>query len=494
MNVRIREWNLKDKIILHVVVIGALTALVLSYVFINTQRAVVRTMSQQKLELISPLIEKSLYLFMKEGRITNLESTLGEIAASHDIQKIRIINRQGRILHSSEIKEVGGSEDSRHVRRWNDFLLQRERSRIFFVKSPTMIQGLSLIENKGACLGCHSDQTAVSGILEVAVDYSATAALLKRSQLKAILLAFFSLAIVTFVILRLFEKLINRPISQLKNKMKKVEEGDLAIPFSSSGNDEIGGLSRSFEIMVQKLKDSNRQIHELFDKQMEKAEHLASIGELAAGLAHEIRNPIAGIMGALEIITAKTEASDPRKEIFSEMHLQIVKINNIIQDLLSYAKPREISVSLVNPDECVRNAIRLAEPQVKKKEILFRFKGLGNGHLARLDADKIQEVLLNLMLNSIAAIPERGGIFVELLKKDERDLRIVFTDDGTGIREDVLPHIFTPFFTTKSGGTGLGLSICKKIIEAHAGSIQVKSAVGHGTTFLIDLPVLQSGG
>ncbi len=494
MNWRIREWSLKGKIILHVVVIGALTALVLSGVFIHTQRTVVRTMSQQKLELISPLIEKSLYLFMKEGRIANLEATLGEIAASHDIQKIRIINRQGRILHSSEPREVGGSEEIGHVRRWNDFLLRRDRSRVFFVKSRKMIQGLSLIENKGSCLGCHTDQTAVNGILEVAIDYSTTTALLNRSQLSSTLLAFVSLAALTFVILRLFNKLVNRPISQLKTKMKKVEKGDLVLPLSAFKNDEIGGLSQAFDIMVQKLQDSNRQIRELFDRQMEKAEHLASIGELAAGLAHEIRNPIAGIMGALEIITSETQASDPRREIFAEMHRQIVRINAIIQDLLSYARPRDMNMSRVNPDECVRNAIRLAEPQVKNKEIRFDFRGLGDGLRARLDSDKIQEVLLNLMLNSIAAVSEKGVISVELQVKNEGGLRILLTDDGAGIREDVRPHIFTPFFTTKSGGTGLGLSICKKIVDAHAGSIGVMSVPGQGTTFVIDLPVLEEGG
>jgi len=225
---------------------------------------------------------------------------------------------------------------------------------------------------------------------------------------------------------------------------------------------------------------------------MEKAEHLASIGELAAGLAHEIRNPIAGMKGALEIINQKTDEQDPTKEIFTEMLLHIEKINNTVQDLLSYARPKEMSVSLINPNECIQNAIKLATPQMNNKEIHFHFKGLENDDRAQVDADKIQEVMLNLMLNSISSIEKKGNISIELSKRNKQELEINVSDDGAGIKKEHLLQIFNPFFTTKSRGTGLGLSICKKIVDAHSGSIDVKSEERKGTHFTIRLPVLQS--
>jgi hypothetical protein len=246
--------------------------------------------------------------------------------------------------------------------------------------------------------------------------------------------------------------------------------------------------------MVRKLKEANHKIEKLFNKQMEKAEHLASIGELAAGLAHEIRNPIAGMKGALEIINQKMDESNPNKEIFIEILLQIEKINNIIQDLLSYAKPKEMSVGFVNPNECVKNAVKLATPQINNKDIHFRFRGLENGTYAWMDADKIQEVMLNLMLNSISAIDKKGHITIDLRERNKRGLEIIFSDNGKGMKKEILPQIFNPFFTSKKRGTGLGLSICKKIITAHKGSIEVKSQEREGTTFTIRLPVFQPEG
>ena len=488
----IKDWSLKHKIILHVVVIGILAAILLTFLYLKTQKNIIHTMSRQKAELVGAMIENSIFSSMKEGKKEKVQSTLQEIVSSDDIKKIRIVSPDGRILRSSEKNEIGSSVESQTLDKMKTSLSKKSQSNIFFIKQKSTIQGFRIIENRVECMGCHSPQEKINGILEVNIDYDPTAALLQKSQLKGIIIGLTALTILTFIIIRLFEKLINRPISTLKDKMKKVQEGNLDIKFTPSKNDEIGSLTQSFNIMIRKLKEANHKIEELFNKQMEKAEHLASIGELAAGLAHEIKNPIAGMKGALEIINQKTDASDFKKEIFTEMLLQIEKINNIIQDLLSYAKPKEINVSLIDPNECIKNAIKLAKPHIDNKNIHFHFKGSENGPLACIDSDKIQEVMLNMMLNSISAIQKKGNITIELYEKQKKELEIIFSDDGIGIKEEYLPQIFNPFFTTKRRGTGLGLSISKKIIEAHKGSIEVKSAEKKGTTFFIRLPVLQS--
>ncbi|HDZ27149.1 MAG TPA: sensor histidine kinase [Candidatus Aminicenantes bacterium] len=492
--INIKEWKLRHKIILHVVIIGILTAILLTFLYIKTQRNIIHTMSRQKAELVGSMIESSIFSAMKDGKLENVQTALQEIATPSDIKKIRIISPQGKILRSSEEDEIGSTVESSTLDKMNEFLSKKNLSDIIFIRPKSTIQGFHIIENRNECFNCHSPSKKINGILEVNIDYAATVALLQKNQLKGVIIALVSLVILNFVILRLFEKIINRPIFQLKDKMKKVQEGDLNIQLSSLKNDEIGSLTQSFAIMVRKLKEANHKIEELFNKQMEKAEHLASIGELAAGLAHEIRNPIAGMKGALEIINEKTDEKDIRKEIFTEILLQIEKINNIIQDLLSYAKPKEMSVNLVDPNECVKNAMKLAAPQISDKDIHFRFKGLENGTPAYIDADKIQEVILNLMLNSISAINKKGHITIDLRERNKRGLEIILSDNGKGIKKEILSQIFNPFFTTKKRGTGLGLSICKKIIMAHKGSIEVKSQERKGTTFTIRLPVFQSEG
>jgi signal transduction histidine kinase len=485
-----KQWKLRYKIIFHIAVIGVLTAFFLVFLFMNTQSSIIHKISQQKAELVGSMIEKSISSYMKAGNIETVQTTLREISSSADIKKIRIINYEGKISHSSEADDVGNSVEPRTLEKMREFIANKNLSNTIFEMPKSTILGLRKIENRSECFGCHRTQEKINSILEVDIDHSGAVALLQKNQIKGIVIALGALAVLSFVILRLFEKLINRPISQLKEKMKKVQEGHLDIQFSASKNDEIGSLAKNFNSMVTDLKKANQKIEELFSKQMEKAEHLASIGELAAGLAHEIKNPIAGMKGALEIINQKTNASDPKKEIFTEILVQIDKINNVVHDLLRYARPKEMSMSAVDPNEPIKTAIKFAKTQINNKEISIRFNSLNNGTLGLIDADKIQEVMLNLMINSISAINKKGLITINLSEKDKRVLEIILSDDGMGIKKDHLPQIFHPFFTTKNRGTGLGLSICKKIIEAHEGSIDVESKEEEGTTFTIELPVL----
>ena len=489
----IKQWSLRNKIILHVMVIGVITTAVLIFLYLRAQRSIIHSMSRQKAELVGLMIESNLGTAMKEGNPEEVQDTIQQTASSSYIKKIRILSPEGKILRSSEEGEIGNASEVSIQNKLKDLFSNGTKSNILFLKPESTIQNFRLIENKKECYACHSPQKKVNGILEINVDYSSTAFLLQKSQRKGILIGVLSISILIFIILRLFEKLVNRPISRLKDSMKTVQEGDLSIHFPVVKHDEIGSLAESFNAMVKKLREANQKIEHLHNQQMEKAEHLASIGELAAGLAHEIKNPIAGMKGALEIISQKTDPSDPKKEIFNEILLQIEKIHNVIQDLLSYARPKEMSFSLVNPNECIENAIKLAKPQKNSKDIIFHFEGLHNNTLACIDADKIQELMLNLMLNSISAIEKKGQIDIKLLERNKKELEILLKDNGRGIKRDQLSQIFNPFFTTKSRGTGLGLSICKKIAAAHQGSLQVKSKEGKGTTFLIRLPVLLPG-
>jgi signal transduction histidine kinase len=487
----IKDWSLKHKIVFHVIVVGVLTAVVLIFIYLGTQRNIIHTISQQKAELITATIEKGIFNAMKEGNLDEVQSTLQQISLSKDIQKVRILDPQGEILRSSNEKEQGKLVDSDSQNQMNEFLSNDSISFFVFNNPKSTLRGFHIIENRNECFGCHSASEEINGILEVNIDYAETSALLKKNQIKGVIIAIVSLSMLTFIIIRLFDKLVTRPIIHLKDKMREVQEGNLSIQISSQKKDEIGSLTKNFQTMIDNLKNANHKIEELHQEQMERAEHLASLGEIAAGLAHEIKNPTAGMKGALEIINQKIEETDPTKEIFSEILLQIDKIDQIIEDLLSYAKPKEMKKKDVNPNICAENSIKMARPQVKDKDIHFDFQGVENNTIACMDEDKIQEVILNLSLNSIAAINESGNISVQLKKRTPADLEIIVKDDGQGIKEEIRPQIFHPFYTTKSRGTGLGLSICKKIINSHLGSIQVESEEGKGTTFTIHLPVLK---
>ena len=492
INFKLIHWNLRNKIILHVLVVGILAAFILSYIFITTQNNVIEILNMQKSEMVSSMIECNLTYQMLQDADEKIKAILQRLSALSNIDRVRILNLEGQILHSSHSKEEGAFLSANEKKKLTTLFSDFNQKNFFSLKPAFSSQSYLAIENKVECHTCHAPEKKTNGILEIKLDERTTQSLLRRNQLTGIIVALVALIILSYIILRLFEKIINRPLSQLKEIMKNVQEGNLDSLIQPSKNDEIGSLSHSFNTMVEKLHKANHKIDELHQQQMERASHLASMGELAAGLAHEIKNPIAGIKGALEIIKHRTNSDDPQIEIFDEILVQIDKIHNIIQDLLSYSKPKEIKKRPANPNNCIIDAIKLAQPQIQKKDIQIAFARLKDDIQIMMDEDKVQEVMLNLLLNSIAAIERKGEISIQLKIDNNNMLEITVSDDGRGIKAEHLSQVFNPFFTTRKKGTGLGLSICKKIIDAHQGSIQVTSQEEKGTTFIIQVPIRQS--
>ncbi len=482
------DWNLRHKIILHIFVVGILSTVFLFYLYFSMQKDLIDTLYQQKAEMVATMIDCNVTHHMEAGRSSNVGPALSQIASPSSIGRLRIIDLEGRILNSSEpeeIQSVIGTDDLEIVKRLYPDLSQ---DHIFGLKPVTATKSYIVIPNREECYGCHSPEIRAVGILEVQLDNSITSSLLSGFHIKSIFLALMALTVLIFIILRLFEKIINRPLAQLKDYMKKIQAGDLSVQLQAKKHDEIGGLTQDFNTMVKKLDEANARIEDLHNQQLERAGHLASLGELAAGLAHEIKNPIAGIKGSLEIITERTDPDDPKKEIFVEIIKQTDKIHMIVKDLLNYAKPKELEMMQTDLGSCLQEAINLAKSQIKGKDIRFHYEGLEKDIIVVSDANKLQEVALNLLLNSIAAIDNTGAITIKTDTPQENEVMISISDTGKGIKPEHLDQLFTPFFTTRKEGTGLGLSICKQIIEAHHGRIDVQSEPGEGTTFFIHLP------
>lgn len=486
------NWKLRSKIILHILVIGTITAFFISYFFTKSQKDIIRATSLQTFNLVGGVIEKSILEIMREGRSDKVQAVIKNISTSQNIQSLRILSPEGKILVSSRQGEKGTQVDKSIQEKLDRYLSGEDPTKIFSIRSPTFIQEFRTIKNSKECFQCHDPNLDIIGVLEMSINYAAVLSIWKSSQPLGIIVSLLALFVLTSIILRLFEKIINRPIFNLKNRMEKIQEGDFTSKVPITKDDEIGDLAKSFNVMITKLEEANKRIEELHEKQMEKAEHLASLGEIAAGLAHDVRNPISGMKGAIEIIHNKTDDSDSNKEVFKEVLVQIDKIDNVIRDLLRFARPKDLDIRVNPVEECIENSIKLAQMRVKNKDIQFHFSKPDKNIIARLDADKIQDVLLNLLLNSIAAIKIKGNVTIELSVQNEKNLIISVSDDGSGIPKEQLSQIFQPFFTTKSEGTGLGLSICSKIITAHSGTIEVESTEGKGTTFTIYLPILES--
>jgi signal transduction histidine kinase len=282
---------------------------------------------------------------------------------------------------------------------------------------------------------------------------------------------------------------IQRPVIELQEKVQQVGEGNLNVSVTfAKRNDEIGDLGRNFNRMVEQLRRDRDEINRLHRNQMSRAEHLATLGELATGLAHEIRNPLAGIAGVIEIVGRDLPSTSPARAVIKDVRQEITQINRIVTDLLETARPRQPRIRRSDLNVTVEHAVMLARQQALLKPILIDLHKLPSLPEVEHDSDQIHQVLLNLLLNAIQAISGKGVIQVEIEESGPNAI-IAVSDNGRGIPPEHLPNIFRPFYTTKGNGTGLGLSLAKRIVEEHLGRIEVTSSVGTGTKFIVTLPI-----
>jgi hypothetical protein len=282
--------------------------------------------------------------------------------------------------------------------------------------------------------------------------------------------------------------LVQRPMVELQEKFASISEGNLDVTVSfSRRNDEIGDLGRNFNYMMQQLRESRMEIETMHRTQMSRAEHLATLGELATGLAHEIRNPLAGIAGVFEIISRDLPAASPARAMVKDVRQEINQINRILTDLLETARPHPPRMMRSNLNTTVEHAVMLARQQVLSQPIKIELQQAPDLAEVEHDSDQIHQLLLNLLLNAVQAIEGAGTVRVEIGSR-ENCARVTVSDTGRGIPEERLPQIFRPFYTTRGNGTGLGLSLVRRIVDEHHGRISVTSVVGEGSVFEVLLP------
>lgn len=290
------------------------------------------------------------------------------------------------------------------------------------------------------------------------------------------------------VLLVVLALVVQRPLVELSRKIEQVSGGNLNAQVDFAGrDDDIGRLGRNFNDMVRQLRESRDEVRRVYETRMSRAEHLATLGELAAGLAHEIRNPLAGIAGAVEILGRELPSASPSRAVVGEVQQEVRRIQDTIGELLDYARPRPVDMGAADLNATAEHAVQMARQQVTSRPIEIRFTPAELPPVMH-DPAQIGRVILNLLLNAIQALDRAGFVSVEL-KAGEGYAAISVRDNGSGISPEHLAKIFRPFFSTKRRGTGLGLSLSRRIVEQHGGSIEVRSSLGEGAEFTIRLPL-----
>lgn len=295
------------------------------------------------------------------------------------------------------------------------------------------------------------------------------------------------------VMIMVLAVVVHRPMSELQEKIAQVREGDLTVSVNfANRNDEIGDLGRDFNDMVRQLRESREEIQRLHRTQMSRAEHLATMGELAAGLAHEIRNPLAGIAGVIEIIGRDLPKESPARSVLKDVRSEVLHINKIVSELLEIARPKAPDFRIADLNTTAEHAVLFARDQAASKGVSIDLVRDSSEQFIEHDAGQIHQVLLNLLLNGVQACEEGGKVSLEVAHDDDA-VQLTVVDTGRGIPPDILPNIFRPFFTTKGNGTGLGLSLARRMVENHGGKLEVDSWLGKGSRFTVSLPKQRAG-
>lgn len=232
-------------------------------------------------------------------------------------------------------------------------------------------------------------------------------------------------------------------------------------------------------------------------KQLVQSEKMAALGRFASGLAHEVKNPLAILLGGMEYLKQKLSGAEPEiREALGKMREAVMRANAILKDMLSFAKPSKLVYEKVHPNTVVRDAIAFVELFKHKSDtagVRLKEELSEEGICIEADKNQIQQALFNVLLNAIEAIPASGEVVVRTYRSGQSCI-IEVEDTGSGIAKEDLSKIFEPFFTTKRGqrGTGLGLPIVKTIVERHKGTIAIESEIGRGTKVIISLPVVEA--
>ena len=296
--------------------------------------------------------------------------------------------------------------------------------------------------------------------------------------------------VISLVLLALATRTVLRPIGRIIKMSDKVVAGDLSARVNMRPPGEMGLLCLAIDQMADAVVQREEALAQATSRQIGQSEKMASVGRMAAGIAHEINNPLAGLLTFEHLLKSEEGLSDKGKDYLEIMYNETSRMREIVLGLLNFARESSLETKPMDVNEVIRQWLKLLRSQKEFKDITIEEKFAEGLSRVNGDANQLQQVLANLSLNACEAMPEGGILSISTSEEDGKVL-ISIEDTGCGIKEELLEMIFDPFFTTKpvGKGTGLGLSVSYGIVRKHGGTIEVESQEGKGTTFTVTLPV-----
>jgi len=522
---------------LNILLVGAMVAIfgLLGYFNVQLHRRHLEQNTLLSAERVSDVIKHSTSDYMLRNDRDGLHHAVQAMASEPGMLKIRVFDKEGRITYSTDPAELDHVVDKKaeacyacHSQSQPLAKLNRpDRFRIYRNGGTRVLGIITPIENQAACsnAACHAHpaEQQILGVLDTNLSLAKADVQLAESSRRMIVYTGCALLLISFLSWFFVWRVVGRPLKALKSGTERLAAGDLGYQIDVHSGDEIGELSRSFNDMSLQLQAERKQNLAWTRTLEERVEHktrelkrahehalhtekMASIGKMAAVLAHEINNPLSGILTYAKLLRKwidreeldrqKTAGEGVRRyrEICDSLDLvasESRRCGDLVKNLLAFSRTTPMNLQATDLNEVVRRSLRLVQHQLDMAGIQIQLQLDPALPRVLCDAAQIEQVLLALVMNALDALPQGGNVWLTTSpSRQDNQVRIVVRDDGSGIAPEILPHLFEPFLTTKETGrgVGLGLAISRSILERHSGSIEVQSEVGRGTTFTVTLP------
>jgi two-component system, NtrC family, sensor kinase len=510
--------GLAAKLAVSLIASTAALFVVFGYFNLRDQRRHSEEMVLQSAERITDVIQRSTRFEMLRNDRQALYNVIQELGSEPGIRRIRIFNKEGRISFSTDAAEVGRVVDKRaeacygcHAQSAPLVKLNRpDRARIFAGQGERLLGVIRPIDNAPACVGCHPAGQRVLGVIDANLSLAAVDAQTGQHRAHLILFMAITLAMIWLVSMVFIWGVVYRPVAELTAGTHRVADGGLDYRLPVRSNDEIGDLAAAFNKMTAEVAGVHAEIEERVRRKTAEldqahrsllsSEKMASIGKLAATVAHEVNNPLFGILTYARLTLKEVEKgpAGSRAEMIEQLRIierESKRCGDIMRNLLTFARQAPSHREPNDVNTLIGRALVLVRHQAKLLGIELQSHLGENLPSVSCDAGQIQQAVLVLLVNATEAMPHGGVLEVAtVFDAAAGQVRIKVRDNGPGIPTEVLSQIFDPFFTTKEDQhrTGLGLAVARSIVEQHGGEIAVESTPGQGAEFLVALPAVRS--
>ncbi|TRZ67756.1 MAG: HAMP domain-containing protein [Rhodocyclaceae bacterium] len=527
-----RARPLKFKVGLYLALTLTAAMFIFTFIVVEHQREELRMATVEHLSNVSEVITKSTRYAMLENEPEYVKRIIQDVGRQDNIAKVRVWSKDGKIIYSSFPPEVGQMLDRNadgcihcypHISPESQ-IPTAATARVFFdSEGRRMIGSMEVLHNEPACYNdaCHEHKKSdpVLGVLDIVYSVDEIDKTMFKHSMAIAGFAIGFIVVVSLLVSGFVSRLVYRPLRDLEDGAKRLSSGNLDKLIPVRSKDEFGQVAESFNSMTLALKDSQKELQEwahtleqkvaertsqlrIAEAETARSEKLASVGLLASGIAHELNNPLTGVLTFSHLLREKMPEGSQEAEDLDLVIRETKRCAAIIRRLLDFAREKKPEMKYADLNKLVENTLRMIEQPASLNNITLKVDLDGNLPPIWIDGNLIEQVILNILVNAQHSIENGGSIVVKTRsamrpaspKRDHEFVpmaEIEITDSGCGISEKNLQRIFDPFFTTKAvgKGTGLGLSVSHGIVKAHGGTIEVASQVGKGSTFHVFLPL-----